>query len=483
MHSCTISELVSIVAGSPVEGCIGHDRITGGAIDSRRVQPGEIFFAMQGTARHGMLFLDEAFARGASCVITDSIGCGLSGSEAAAATVGLPAPDNAEFARRIIGVTDTPAALQELARWNRRQSRSLVIGVAGSVGKTTARQMIASVLGTHSSGSQSPHNFNNELGVPLSLLQLAPAHTFAVLELAACKSGDIRFLAELARPEFAVVTRIAASHLDSFGDIDTIRRTKQELAESVPRNGKVFLNCDDPAVRCMAASASADVVLFGTDPDASMRATGISARNGVCSFTVDSQRFSIIGGRQLVTAAMAAVAVGRVAGISDYNIARGLAEFRSDAGRGRVVLNSPWTVIDDSYNACPASVLGAVASLADWPEASRRILILGDMLELGRESDRLHSDVGQSIANSAIDHTVLCGSHADAVIRGARSAGASLNRFSPFRDLDTLRPMLAGLLHPGDVILVKGSRGMRMERILNWLREKCGEASADRSAA
>ena len=437
---------------------------------------------MPGGRSHGVLFADEAVANGGSCVVTDS-SARSSSSAAAGAKACLHTPEGAETDRRIIQVRNTASALQELARWNRRQSQCLVVGVTGSVGKTTARQMIAAVLRTRYNGIQSPCNFNNELGVPLSLLQLEPMHDFAVLELAAGKPGDITFLAEIAQPEFAVITRVSPTHLESFGDVETIRLAKQELAESVGCGGTVFLNADDPAVRSMSTATSEEVILFGTTSEAAVRASNVSAHNGVCSFTVDHQLFSLNGGRQLVTAALAAVAVGRVAGIADAQISQGLSEFQPDAGRGRVVINSPWTVIDDSYNASPASVLGAIESLADWPDARHRILVLGDMLELGTETDRLHFDIGRAMAGSSIDHAVIYGRYADAVIRGARSTGRSSCGFSSFHDLHTLQAMLDCILTAGDVILIKGSRGMRMERIVNWLIEQSRGAPAERFAA
>lgn len=208
--------------------------------------------------------------------------------------------DSAETDGRIVRVSDSVAALQAFGQWNRRQSNALVIGVTGSVGKTTTRQMISQVLGTKFCGIQSPHNYNNELGVPLSLLQLSAVHDFAVLELAAGKPGDIAMLAELSQPEFAVVTRVAATHLQSFGSIEAIRQTKMELPAAIDAGGTVFLNADDLSVRTMAKSTSADVVLYGTAMDASFRATSIVSRDGLCEFRVDGQLYQIQGGVHLV---------------------------------------------------------------------------------------------------------------------------------------------------------------------------------------
>jgi UDP-N-acetylmuramoyl-tripeptide--D-alanyl-D-alanine ligase len=465
----TVSQLAEITNGVLMDSGNGQHCVTGGCMDSRVVAPGDCFFAIAGEKTHGVLFADQAIARGAACVVTDSAAFSAHSAKAGPAMPSLAALDSAETDGRIIRVTDSVVALQLLARWNRQQSGALVVGVTGSVGKTTTRQMITHVLALRFSGVQSPHNYNNELGVPLALLQLKPEHDFAVLELAAGRIGDIRFLAEMVRPEFAVVTRVAVTHLASFGDLRDIRMAKMELPAAVTTGGTVFLNADDPCVLSMSKSTSANVVLFGTTAAADFRATSIHSHDGVCQFKVDGQPFQIQGGAHLVTGAVAAVAVGRIAGLNLSEIAQGLTNYQLDAGRGRIVQREPWTVIDETYNASPASVLAAIQTLNDCVSARRRILVLGDMLELGPQAGHYHREVGSALMHSQIDHALLFGEFAEAVAAGAIDAGVSRNRLSVFRDVATLNTMLDCVLTPGAAVLVKGSRSMRMERIITSL--------------
>ena len=470
----TVFQLAEITKGVLTDSRTGQQRVTGGCIDSRIVAPGDCFFALAGHKAHGVLFADQAVTRGAVCVVTDSANSAGNAARAAPAMPSLASLDTAETDGRIIRVADSVVALQSLARWNRQQSGALVVGVTGSVGKTTTRQMITQVLEVRYSGVQSPHNYNNELGVPLSLLQLERGHDFAVLELAAGRIGDIKFLTDMVKPEFAVVTRVAATHLESFGDLNAIRQAKMELPAAVTTGGTVFLNADDPAVLSMSESASANIVLFGTSAAAGFRATSIHSQDGICQFKVDGQLFQIQGGAHLVTGAAAAIAVGRIAGLSPSEIAQGLANYQPDAGRGRIVQRQPWTVIDESYNASPASVLAAIQTLNDCVSARGRILVLGDMLELGSQASHFHREIGRALQNTQIDHALMYGDFAEVVTAGAIDAGVSPNRLSVFRDIATLNIMLDCILTPGDAVLVKGSRSMHMERIITSL---CKSAS------
>lgn len=468
-YPLTISRLAEIVKGVFTDSSCGHERVTGGCIDSRTIKDGNCFFALGGGKTHGVLFADEAIVRGAACVVTDSATSGANCSAAKPVIPVLAATDSAETDGRIIRVENAVNALQSFGQWNRQQSNALVVGITGSVGKTTTRQMITHVLASKFSGVQSPQNYNNELGVPLSLLQLAPEHDFAVLELAAGRVGDIALLADMARPEFGVVTRVAATHLDSFGDLEAIRRTKMELPRSMTSNGTVFLNADDLAVRSMAESTQANIVLYGTSSDAQFRASSIVSRDGVCQFMADGQSFKFYGASHLVPGALAAIAVGRVTGLSTTDIAQGLSNYQPDAGRGRIVQRHPWTVIDETYNASPASMLAAIQTLSDCVSARRRILVLGDMLELGEHAAVFHREIGRALSCSKVDHAVVFGDFADDVATGAMRAGVSANQLSVFRDMPTLNIMLECLLTPGDAVLIKGSRSMHMERVVESL--------------
>jgi UDP-N-acetylmuramoyl-tripeptide--D-alanyl-D-alanine ligase len=477
----SISQLAAIVDGRFSNSDCGHKKVSGGCIDSRSVSTDDCFFALRGDRTHGVLFADQAIANGAACVVTDSAELNCTSGNTRPDVPALVAVDSAETDGRIIRVADSTVALQSLGRWNRQQSDALVVGVTGSVGKTTTRQMISHVLASRFSGVQSQGNQNNELGVPLSLLKLKPEHDFAVLELAASKTGDLAFLADIVHPEFAVVTRVAATHLKSFGDLNAICQAKSELPAAIGADGTVFLNADDPAVLSMSRSTSAEVVLFGTTVAAEFRATSIRSRDGISQFDVDGQLFQLLGGSHLITGALAAIAIGRVAGLNGSVIAESLAQYQPDSGRGRIVQRQPWTVIDETYNASPASVLAAIRTLNEFVSARRRILVLGDMLELGPQAAQFHHDIGRALSDTQIEHTLTFGEFAEQIARGARQAGVSANRLSVFHDMPTLLSMLDCVLAPGDVVLIKGSRSMQMERVVKAL---CAESvSVNRSAA
>ncbi len=479
MFPCSVTQLIRIVSGQTT-AMPADDPVTGVSIDSRTVKSGDAFFALPGSKSHGVLFADDAIARGAVCVIAESTSAEQNQSRSP--MVRFHSTDSAEIDSRIIRVPSTLDALQLLAAWNRQQSAALVIGVTGSVGKTTTRQMIASVLNREFHGIQSPKNFNNELGVPLSLLQLKADHDFAALEMGAGRIGDIRKLAEIARPELGVITRVAPAHVETFGSLDLIRQAKQELAEAISPEGTVFLNADDGAVRQMADSVQGNVVLYGFNSEAHVRATNIVTNTNRSVITVDGREFHFQGPRHLATSALAAIAVGRTTGMADSRIADGLAGFQLDAGRGRMVNREPWTVIDDSYNASPASVMCAIQGLADWPNSKHRILVLGDMLELGKDSAAAHFEIGRQLASSKVDHTLVYGQFAEDVVEGAKSTGVTLNHISLFHDLATLQVMLDCIMTPGDVVLIKGSRGMQMENVVQWLQQQAAACST-RAAA
>ena len=465
MFPCTVKNLHEICGISVEPDNAGSEMIRGVTIDSRSVQRGDVFFALPGNRTHGVQFAADALSAGAVCVVSDRPAVTFS-------THGQSS--------RILVVPDVQKALQELAVWNRRQSAALTIGITGSVGKTSTRQMISAVLSLQFNGVQSPRNYNNELGLPLTLCELKHGHEFAVLELGAGKPGDISFLCRLAEPEMAVVTRVAPCHLESFGSIDSIRRTKQELVEAIDNGGTVFLNADDPQVQLMSHVAKGQVVSFGLCASADVRADEIHSHDGRTLFTSDGHRFAFEGPRHLVTCALAAVAVGRTVGLSDHRIEFGLAQFRPDAGRGQIRLRSPWIVIDETYNASPASVLATMESLRSWT-GRRRILVLGDMLELGESAETLHCELARALMSSGIHHTLFCGKYAEAFASAALKSGLPLNSISTFHDRSTLISMLDCLISPGDVICVKGSRSTHMEHIVDALLSKA--ADSQRAAA
>ncbi|CAK9112553.1 UDP-N-acetylmuramoyl-tripeptide--D-alanyl-D-alanine ligase (D-alanyl-D-alanine-adding enzyme) (UDP-MurNAc-pentapeptide synthetase) [Durusdinium trenchii] len=359
-----------------------------------------------------------------------------------------------------------------LAEHYRRQFDTLVIGVTGSVGKTTTRRMIHAALGANFCGIQSPYNYNNHIGLPLSLLQLDGNDEFAVLELGASRVGEIADLADIAQPEMGVLTAIRPAHLDEFGSIENIVRAKSELLEALPPSGVAVLNGDDDRVREAAHAARCTVTMVGEREDNDLVAHWIRMENGSLRFCVDENEYEVPAiGRHHLTAALAAIAIAREVGMRPNEIADGLRMFEPAPGRCHLQRIGPWSIIDDTYNANPSSVQAACRVLNDWQGARKKILVLGDMLCLGDESEAFHREIGEFAARSGIEQMSAVGSQAAVVTGSAREAGMDAGCLGACRDLDTAMMLLDCWIEPGDVILVKGSRGMRMERVVEQLRE------------
>ncbi|MDA0832826.1 MAG: UDP-N-acetylmuramoyl-tripeptide--D-alanyl-D-alanine ligase [Planctomycetota bacterium] len=448
------SNLIAAVGGAPQ--CLPHSTfdVTRISIDSRTLQPGDLFWAIRGESFDGHDYINQAVDRGASaCVIRHDRGGQYSG----------PA----------ILVDDTQQALWDLATWYRRQHDALVVGVTGSFGKTTSREMIYAALQSEHAGMRTVGNLNNHIGLPLSLLEIESQHDFAVLEMGASRVGEIADLAHIARPEVGVITGIGPAHLSGFGSLDGVIRGKGELLEHLPPSGFAVLPGDDPNIRRMAERATCPVIFVGTGPDNDLRAEEVTWNLTALTFRVDQTTFQIpVLGRHFLTPALLAVAVGREIGTELDVLADGLRTFQPISGRCQPQRIGKWTVIHDAYNANPHSMAAACRLLAEWPGSHRRILILGDMLELGEESSRYHVEIGQAAAHAGIDRLIVCGDFSRDVIRGALAAGMSPHRISSADDWNVTMTILDCWLEPEDVLLIKGSRGMQMERVIDWLNRK-----------
>jgi UDP-N-acetylmuramoyl-tripeptide--D-alanyl-D-alanine ligase len=472
MQPISISSLTTATCGQFVGSGEGSATVGRVEIDSRRVQPGDLFWALRGEHHDGHDFLVEARDHGATAAVVRR-------KRLAHAQKAWKVAATSDNSTALIAVDDTQRALVDFARWYRSQLDAVIIGVTGSFGKTTTREMIHAVLSHEHHGVRSLKNFNNHIGLPLSLLELDSHHEFAVLEMGASAVGEIAALASIARPEIGVITGIGLAHVEGFGTKERLVQGKGELLEALPASGFAVIPGDDPLTRQMACRAACKVLFIGEHDDNHMIARRVTVGNQWLSFEVDDVECHVpvtyhvpVTGRHFLQAALTAVAIAREIGLSPPDIAAGLHRFEAVQGRCQVHRIGSWTVIDDSYNANPASMRAACETLRDWQGAHKRLLVIGDMLELGAHAAQCHYELGQAAATARVDGLLVFGAQAEHVIRGARNSGLPASRLALCDQFEILLTVLDCFLEPDDVVLVKGSRGMRMERVIDWLRQQ-----------
>jgi len=452
-HSPTLHDLCATIGGRlATDGAAPYGQPLGPVVtDSRRVNEGDVFWALGGLNYDGNDYVGEAFERGAVGAVTSR-------------------PVTAPAGRWTITVEDTQPALWKWAQWKRRRFTGMLLAVTGSVGKTTTRQMIHTVLRRRLKGTASPRNYNNHFGVPLSMLAIEPDHDYAVLELGASSPGEITVLAELCAPKVGVITHVGDAHLGGFGSRRGVAEAKAELLASLPADGHAVL-VDDPWVRRIAGRCRAPITWVGRG-GADLSAEEITSVGGQLQFQVAGCPFRVpVWGRHHLNAALAAVAVGRLLGLDLAEMSEALAEFSPVPMRCEVSEVRGATVINDAYNANPASMHAALELLRDFDTSGRRIIVCGDMAELGDEATRHHFRLGGEVVNvGGADLLVACGRFARTVVDGARAAGMPRSRTIPCETPTEALPYLGQAILPGDVVLVKGSRSMNMERVIEAFR-------------
>jgi len=449
----------TLLAGSPGQ------RFAGVAIDSRRIAADEIFVAIVGEVHDGHRFCQEVVDRGVrGLVVADDH------------ADGLPLARWRQEQITCVAVGDTTEALGALAAFNRRRSPVGVIGITGSNGKTTTRRMTAAVVSRRFNTLATIGNLNNAIGLPLTLLRLSPAHRWAVLEMGTNHPGEIAALAAICEPDIGVITNIAPAHLAGLGSLDGVMHAKGELLQHLRPKGRAVLNADDPRVLGLARACSRPVVLFGTSSEAQVRATDIrDTLEGVdFTLTVGGRQVDVgirIPGRFMVTNALAAAAVGHTLGLGPESIRDGLAQVTAVPGRMAVIRTKLGvTIIDDAYNANPDSMRAAFDALRALCGRQRAFLVLGDMLELGPEAEEWHRRIGTAAVQTGAARIFVTGDFAATVAAAAR--GAAMPSASVFTgSRDEIAARLKTLLVPGDWVLVKGSRGMKLDQVVSALKE------------
>lgn len=420
--------------------------VTGWSIDSRTIAPGDCFFALRGPMHDGHDFVPGVFGRGATAAVVERI-CDAPGIQ--------------------LQVPDTTAALQTLARAARRAWGGTVVGVTGSAGKTTTKDTISALLSSSFRTGRNLGNLNNHLGLPLSILRLPGDAEVAVLEMGMNHEGEIRELAGIAEPRIGVVTNVGWAHAENFADgVEGIARAKSELIQALPADGTAVLNADDERVRGFAKLHSGPSILFGFSDIADVRAEDVRLTPEGAHFRALGVEFdSPLAGRHGVSNVLAGIAVARAMGIAPEKLRDAVRSLAPGKMRGERSVRNGITIIDDCYNANPEAMRSMLELLRETP-AQRRIAVLGEMLELGREAETLHRKTGRFAAEQGIDAVIGIRGAGRWMVDEAMAAGLSGGAALFFDTPGEAGRFLRTFLKPGDAVLFKGSRGVRVEQAL-----------------
>lgn len=467
MLRLSVETLVELTGGELISGT-PETIINGLAIDSREVEPGSAFVAFAGERTDGHRFVPDALDRGARVVVVTR--------DADEVREAVAAHGRGETA--LVAVDDAYAAIEALAAWHRDRLTCPVIGITGSTGKTTTKDFVRSVLGTTMRVVATSGNRNNELGVPLTVMDAGADTEALVVEMAMRGAGQIAHLCDVARPTAGLVTNVGVSHMEVLGSQEAIASAKGELVQAIPADGQVFVNGDDAWSATLVATASAEVITYGLGSDADITACDVVVTPaGMPSFTLAMPEGAAgvtlaVPGKHNVYNALAAAAVGRYLGVPLTGIVRGLEGATFSRWRMETFVSaSGVTVINDAYNANPTSMRAAIGALQDLPTRGRRIAVLGDMAELGTLTELAHFELGEEVARSAVDVLVSVGELGRRISDGAKAAGMPEDVVRPCANADEASEVIDDVVEPGDTVLVKASRVMGLETVVEGMMD------------
>jgi len=435
----------------------GPPRATASAIstDSRTLRRGEAFFALVGPRYDAHRFVPGALQAGAAVVVAQRLQADWPRSKGVAFVV----------------VDDTTDALVRLAAWHRNRLRGVVVAVTGSCGKSTVKGMVAAILGRCGRCSAAPRSFNNRIGVSLTLLDAREEDDYVVVEMGANAPGEIDELARCARPHVGVITCIGECHLEGFGDIEGVRRAKAELVAHLPPGGGLAVNADDRLCLATAEGFQGEVRTFGFSPGAAVRPEGLRRRDEAWEFSAAGCRFRLaVAGRHNVLNAAAAISASLLAGAQAQCASEALWEFQLPPLRYARHHIQGVTFIEDCYNSNPTALRAAIEAFMDEPVAGRRVMVCGDMLELGQRSEELHVSAGRFLAAHDIQMLVAVGRFGRQLLAGWNEVASFSRRAMRFKDAEGAWRALWKELRAGDAVLIKGSRAMELERIVDSVR-------------
>lgn len=424
---------------------------SGWSIDSRTTAPGDVFFAIKGDRFDGHAFTKNALERGAlAAVVSETV-----------------------EQRPLLRVADTLEALQRLAHWARRRWAKPLVAITGSAGKTSTKDIVGALLGVRLRVAKTSGNLNNHLGLPLTLLRIPDDAEVAVVEIGMNHVGEIRRLAAIAEPQFGLVTNVGYAHVENFDSIEGVAAAKRELIEALPSDGTAILNADDELVRKFRQVHAGRAISYGFAADADIRATEVETYSEGAAFTVNGVRFeSRLAGRHNISNVLAGLAVARLFGIPFSELTAVVAALAPEKMRGARSHCRGITILNDSYNSNPEAARRMIDVLARETAATRKIAVLGEMLELGSMSETLHRQVGSYAARAGLDALVGIRGAAVFLVDEARRAGMSERQVFFFEDSESAGAFLRGWAQPGDAILFKGSRGTQVEKAIATMEKE-----------